>query len=113
PLATGEQLHDVSLGQVVLHFSHRVGGVFVLFCAIGLLIAATRARALRPELWRTVLLFLALTLTQFTLGMLTVWTQKTPLITSTHVMTGAALLGLCVLLALRAWPIHRAVGQID
>jgi cytochrome c oxidase assembly protein subunit 15 len=111
PLASGEQLHDVTLGQVVLHFSHRAGGLVVLACALGVLYAAARIRAQRPELWRTALIFLALTLTQFTLGMFTVWTQKTPLITSTHVMTGAALLGLCVLILLRAWPIHGRPGK--
>ena len=46
-----------------------------------------------------------LLLAQALLGILTVWTQKNPLIASLHVALGAALLGVAMLLALRVWAV--------
>ena len=40
-------------------------------------------------------------ITQFTLGVVTVLTERSPYIASYHVVTGAALLGICTLLSFR------------
>jgi heme A synthase len=51
---------------------------------------------------------------QLTLGVLTVLTAKVPVIASVHVATGAALLGLATLLALRSCRLSlRAHGGED
>lgn len=44
-----------------------------------------------------------LVVVQGTLGALVIWTRKNPVVTVLHVATGAAILGLAVLLTLRAW----------
>jgi heme A synthase len=40
---------------------------------------------------------------QLTLGAFTIWTEKSPVITTAHVATGALVLGTSVLLTLRAF----------
>lgn len=104
PLATGEHLLDIGLGHVALHFAHRVGALVIAVYILFLLRAAARGRAEAPALWQGALLIAGAAGIQITLGILTIWTEKSPAITSLHVMTGAATLGLAVLLALRAWP---------
>jgi cytochrome c oxidase assembly protein subunit 15 len=44
-----------------------------------------------------------LVMTQVTLGAFTIWSQKAALITTFHVLTGAMILGVSVLLTLRAF----------
>ena len=51
---------------------------------------------------------------QVGLGIATVLTQKVPVLTSLHVVTGAGILGYATLLALRALPLswgHRRMNQ--
>ena len=43
-------------------------------------------------------------LVQVSLGVITVLTERSPYITSFHVLNGAILLGLCTLLVLRTLP---------
>ena len=54
----------------------------------------------------TVLALDLLVVVQVTLGALTVWSRKAPYITSVHVLTGALILGTCMLLVLRSHPVR-------
>lgn len=101
--ALGQDLEPVTMGQVVIHFLHRAGALAVLCGGLLLTLQSYRQRAAHPLLFRTAGYLWALLLAQITLGALTVWTAKTPLITSLHVVTGAAFLGFSVVYAARAW----------
>jgi cytochrome c oxidase assembly protein subunit 15 len=91
-----------TLAKVWIHAGHRVGALLV---TLGLVYVSLRARAASPKLKATVLLADSMLLLQITLGMFTLFSRKQPVITSLHVATGAALLGVTVLLALRACPL--------
>jgi cytochrome c oxidase assembly protein subunit 15 len=98
-------LPPVGMNQVILHFAHRVGAVVVAVVAIGLSVAALfRLPRSRPVIY-AVLAVDGLLLVQIGLGALTVWSRRAPLIASLHVVTGAAILGLCVVALLRARPV--------
>ena len=109
----GQPLAAVTLGQVWIHFIHRLGAVLVVSGAVACTIVAFQQRSRASRLWRTVLTIDALLIVQISLGIATVLTVKTPLITSIHVATGAALLGLSVLMALRALPLSLSAEARD
>lgn len=111
----GAQLPDVTRDQVLIHLAHR-GGALVVSIAIALIaLLAYRRRATHPSLWRCALWLCGGVALQITLGAFTIWTVKNPVITSIHVVTGAGILGLSTLLALRAWPltIHAASAKTE
>lgn len=90
---------------VAVHLTHRAGALFVLAFVLRLALRAARAqdRRLAAPAW----LALALVLVQIGLGATTVLTGKAVLPTTAHVATGAAILGLCWFVTLRA---HRLLG---
>lgn len=100
--------HDlpmVNMAQVMIHFVHRAGAFFILV-TIGLLnIVTLREKISDKMIMSTVWMLNALVAAQIGLGIFTVLSEKSPHITSTHVMTGAATLGVVVLLFLRAAPL--------
>ena len=96
------QLDPVSLPQVWLHMSHRVGAIVVSIMLIALItISLTRFRG-NHWLLRPTLALIALLLTQLTLGVLTVVLRKPADIASLHVATGALLLATTVVVTVRA-----------
>ena len=101
----GAQLPDVTMGQVAIHLAHRGGAVVVTLLIVGLAVSAWRRRLSHPQLWHTMIGLCLLVSVQIALGAFTIWTTKHPYVTSFHVVTGAAVLGLSTLLALRAWPL--------
>jgi len=101
----GAILPDVTREQVFIHLGHRGGAVLVTAIVAALAFVAYRRRESHPALWRTALWLSATVAIQILLGAMTIWTVKQPYVTSVHVVTGAAVLGLATLLALRAWPL--------
>ena len=94
-------LDSVSKGQVVIHFIHRLGAVIVtgtigyFYAKYGEIIKASqRSKAVFISI-------IVIVIIQFSLGVLTVLSARSPYIASFHVVTGAALLGLCTLLLLK------------
>lgn len=102
---TGIILEEVTLVQLWMHFMHRLGavGVFAALCWVAR--CAGAAREQYPQLWKTTVMLMVLVSIQIVLGILTVISHRVPLITSIHVVTGAATLGLSWLLILRAAPL--------
>lgn len=98
-------LPAVTGGQVAVHLLHRLGAVAILAVALVLTLRARRASSTHPGVLRTVYAIDALILVQASLGILTIWTVRQPTITSLHVVIGAGLLALTVLLSLRTLPI--------
>jgi heme a synthase len=106
----GHDLPPVTMTQAVLHLLHRYGALAVLIMAAAMTVRAVRARNVLPgTVRRTVAALAVLVLVQITLGAFTVWSQVTPIIATFHVVTGAALLGLAALLALRVLPVRPSV----
>ena len=106
PLAFGRVLPPEWSVPIAVHFAHRVGAVIVTVA-----VAATAGHVLahhrqRGELARPAWLLLALVTAQFTLGALTVLSARHVGINTAHVVTGAALLGTTVVLALRTHRRH-------
>jgi cytochrome c oxidase assembly protein subunit 15 len=102
----GAELPDVTLNQVLIHLAHRGGALIVTTAIVVLAVLAFKRRATHPDLWRTALWLCGAVALQITLGAFTIWTIKHPYVTSVHVVTGAGILGLSGLLALRAWPLE-------
>jgi cytochrome c oxidase assembly protein subunit 15 len=105
PLAFGHLIPPHWDAKIAIHFAHRVGALIVTT-----MILATTGHVLyhhrrRAELRRPSLLLLTLLPLQITLGALTIWSGRQPLINSIHVVTGASVLVTSLVLTLRA---HRA-----
>jgi cytochrome c oxidase assembly protein subunit 15 len=93
--------------QVAIAFSHRVGALVVtLLIVIGAFSALrSAARSVRVAYAALLLVLLA----QITLGAYTIWTQKNPVVTSLHVVTGALLMATTLINALLAGSLARRV----
>jgi cytochrome c oxidase assembly protein subunit 15 len=101
---TGINLESVTLAQLYAHFVHRVGAVLVFIALFLVVIRASAVREQFPDLRKTSIVLMVLVTIQILLGILTVISHRVPLITSIHVVTGAATLGASWLLTLRAMP---------
>ena len=91
PTLQGKTDLQTTLGQIWLHFGHRVGAVLVTILLIALIVQVFRHEKdkvlTRPAGWLIVLL-----IAQLTLGVLTVLWRKPADIASTHVAVGALVL---------------------
>lgn len=101
PLAFGRLVPSAWTAPVAVHYAHRVGAVLVV---LGVLWLAGRTlgtgdRRFAGPAWTAA----ALVAVQVALGAATVLTGKAVLPTTAHVATGAAVLGTCFFLTLRAW----------
>ena len=94
-------LDSVSKGQVIIHFIHRLGAVIVTG-TIGYFYAKHGQTVKASQTSKAVLIsIIAIVIFQFSLGVFTVLSGRSPYIASFHVVTGAALLGLCTLFVLK------------
>jgi cytochrome c oxidase assembly protein subunit 15 len=100
PLALGRVVPPLDSVPVVLHFAHRLGAIAVVAALAYLARQAHRSRDRRLSRPATLLLFLVAV--QVALGAATVLTGKSVVPTTAHVATGAAVLGTCWLVTLRA-----------
>lgn len=102
PLALGRLVPPFEAPGVAIHFAHRVGALVVTLLVLAHGVVQHRQGS-GARLRRGATLGLVLVSVQVTLGAATVLTGKDPVVASLHVATGAALLGLFVLLSLEAW----------
>jgi heme a synthase len=102
PLAFGRVLPPLWTSAIAIHFSHRVGAVVVTAFALMTAAYIWRAHGDRPEFVRPSWLLVFLVAVQVSLGALVVLTGRQPVINTIHVATGAAVLGTCVVLMVRA-----------
>jgi cytochrome c oxidase assembly protein subunit 15 len=95
-------LTAVTIGQIYFHVAHRLGAVAVLSALTWFNVEwwKNKSSKRKQSLW---LINAAIGL-QVTLGILTIWTGKAPIVTSFHVVNGAICLGLTVLAVLRVYP---------
>ena len=106
PTAFGRWVPPLDSAPVAVHFAHRVGAVAVLGAVAWMASAAFRARDARFR--RPAVVVMALVALQVALGAATVLTGKAVTPTTAHVATGAAILGSCWWIALRA---RRVLGR--
>lgn len=102
PLAFGQWIPPHWDAQIAVHYAHRVGAVV----ATGLILATSGHvfyhHRQRRELVRPAAALLVVLVVQITLGALTVLSGKHYIINSLHVVTGASVLALSLVLTLRA-----------
>lgn len=96
----------VTIGQMYAHLAHRAGALLVLAAVIAVNVLAHQRRNSLQHLRATIFLLDAVLVLQVALGAFTVWSHRSPVVTSLHVVTGASILGLATLLALRASPVR-------
>ena len=95
-------LEPVTLGQIWLHFGHRIGAVVVTLLILALATVVLRRYASEPKLKRPALLLFALIAIQLTLGVLTVLMRKPADVASAHVAVGALVLVTAFVLTARS-----------
>ncbi len=95
-------LSNVSLFQVLIHFIHRLGAFFILSFMVLIHFKMNKKSYHYSNTVKINLYALEIIIgVQMLLGAITIWTAKSPFITSFHVMNGAAVLGVCFVLFLR------------
>ena len=100
PTSFGRWVPPLDSAAIAVHFAHRLGALVVVALVVRLFVAARRAPDRRFR--RPAALLLGLVLVQVGLGAATVLTGKAVTPTTTHVAIGAAVLGSCWWIALRA-----------
>jgi cytochrome c oxidase assembly protein subunit 15 len=108
PLSFGRLVPEFTSGGVVAAFAHRAWGIAVAIAIIALAPRVFRSTSL--VLRRAYGLLLVLVVIQITLGAFTIWMEKQPVVTSFHVMTGAAVLATTLLFALSAHALERGTS---
>jgi cytochrome c oxidase assembly protein subunit 15 len=105
-------LPPVTLGQVWLHFGHRVGAIVVSILIVWLSTVAL-SREAAGALRRPAIVLLVLLIAQITLGILTVLWRKPADVASLHVVTGAFTLMTVFVMLVRSIRLHRPIAQTD
>jgi len=91
--------------QIVYHFCHRLGALIITFVFCLLNFVGIRYCPKNKIVCSTLIWIDFFVILQIYLGITTVLTQKAPHVTSLHVVNGAIILGLSVLLFLRVSPL--------
>jgi cytochrome c oxidase assembly protein subunit 15 len=102
PLAFGKLIPPFDRPGVAIHFAHRVGALIVAACVLFTVARIWTRHRDEPALTRPAAFLAALLVLQVALGATTVWTRKSVLPTTFHVLCGALLLATSLVLALRA-----------
>lgn len=98
-------LDPVQMGQVHLHLAHRAGALILTIAICILNAVGLKSYPQESKVYKTIVYLNILFVFQIGLGISTVASLKEPITTSLHVVSGAAILGLSVLLLLRSAPL--------
>jgi len=109
PLAFGRLIPVFETPNIAIHFAHRVGALTVTVMILWTLARIVSGYRQHSRLIRPIGVISTLLVLQITLGAMTVWSEKAVMITTFHVANGAVILGLSVLLTLRAFAMLPAV----
>ncbi len=110
PLAFGKIIPPFESAHVAVHFAHRVGALIVSGFIVWTVSRIFRYYRNEPLLRRPAILLSCALVSQLTLGAFIIWSQKAVLITTTHVATGALILGTSLTLALRTRQVFQATS---
>jgi cytochrome c oxidase assembly protein subunit 15 len=103
PLAFGRLIPEFKDYHVGIHFTHRIGAVLVVAMILWTFTRLYKSHRENTMLLRPAAILVLLVCAQVTLGAFTIWTEKSPIVTTLHVATGALILGTSFLLTLRAF----------
>jgi cytochrome c oxidase assembly protein subunit 15 len=103
PWMFGHLIPDHWDAKIAVHFAHRVGAVIVAIAVLSTAIYIWRRDINRVELANPALKLILLTIVQMTLGALTIITARNPWINSVHVVCGALVLTMSLVITLRTW----------
>jgi cytochrome c oxidase assembly protein subunit 15 len=102
PLAFGQIIPPMINERVAIHFAHRVGALVVTLLTVAVAVTACTVARRHERLRRTAIGLVGLVTVQVLLGASVIWLRREPVITSLHVVNGAAVLATALLLAMRA-----------
>ena len=111
PLAFGGIIPPFDSASILIHFTHRMGALMVTVMITWTLIRILSGYRSHRRLVKPVLIMALLLCVQLTLGAFTIWTEKGEVVTTFHVVTGATILGVSVLLTLQAFAMISARVQ--
>jgi cytochrome c oxidase assembly protein subunit 15 len=103
PLAFGKLIPEFTDYHVGIHFAHRMGAMLVTGMIAWTFVRMYSRHQHDRLLFRPALTLVILVFAQLSFGAFTIWTEKSPIITTVHVATGALILGTSFLLTLRAY----------
>jgi cytochrome c oxidase assembly protein subunit 15 len=106
PLMFGHVVPDRWSPAIAIHFAHRMGALVVTSAILMAFAYVHSQHQGRSSLMRPAALLAALVAVQFTLGALTVLSQRNPWINSFHVVGGALVLTTSLVLTLRTWRVR-------
>jgi cytochrome c oxidase assembly protein subunit 15 len=110
-MADGGWVPSAHNALIDLNFTHtRLGAVVVSVLVLALVVLAFRRAGGAGVITRPSALLLALLVAQFSLGVLVIWKMRPPILTTLHVVNGAALLATVILLAVRASRAAKPLG---
>jgi heme a synthase len=104
-------LPPVTLGQIWLHYAHRVGALLVSLVVVGLAAHVILFHRRQGRLLGLALVLLGLLVTQLVLGLATVYYRKPADVASAHVAVGALVLMTCFVLTVSAMRMFWRVGS--
>ena len=102
PLAFGRIVPPFETPLISLHFAHRVGALVIATMTLTLASTVFRHPGADRGLRRLTALGVALLVAQIALGASIIWTRRSVVPTTTHLVVGAALLATCLVVTLRA-----------
>ena len=103
PLAFGMLVPPLNSFDIIIHFTHRIGAVFVSIASFYLAAVVFIHARNEQRLVLPVVAIMFLVVIQVMLGASIIWYAKAAVPTTFHVMNGAALIGCSVMLAARAF----------
>jgi cytochrome c oxidase assembly protein subunit 15 len=106
PLMFGHLVPDHWSGAIAIHFAHRAGALAVVAMVLTTSVHIWRTHTDRVDLAQPALLVIIAVIVQATLGALTVLSRRQPWINSLHVVGGAIVLTISLVITLRAWRIR-------
>jgi cytochrome c oxidase assembly protein subunit 15 len=95
-------LPPVTLGQIWIHYAHRLGALVVSFVVVALVLQVLLFHRRRKGLLWPAVVLLGLLVTQLVLGLATVYYRKPADVASAHVAVGALVLVTSFILTVRA-----------
>lgn len=107
PLSFNQLIPPLNDSAVALNFSHRAGALVVAILTITFLVVVLRHGRRDRSLAGAASLLIGLVAMQIALGAYVVWWERSPGITTFHVLNGAAILGTTVLMAVRSAALSR------
>ena len=111
PWAFGHVIPPIWNAKIAIHFAHRAGALIVTLLVLATSTYVLYHHGTRRDLARPAALLLVFVAIQIGLGAFVIWSGKDPVINTAHVVNGAAVLGMSLVLALRAYKGSEVLGS--